>query len=130
MPQGLEVYDPNGNLVIGVDSKLTRYIGDMTLANDDYNAHTVSSNGFTTGTPFYSIENKNFSTIPIRWEIFYDTYDTRNTNYFSWAAGIAVNTNKVAASFSGNTLTVQQSKYYTSKSYNVFKGCVVKYGVM
>ncbi|MBE2171017.1 hypothetical protein IIQ44_03740 [Acinetobacter oleivorans] len=130
MPQGLEVYDANGKLVIGIDSKLTRYIGQITLTKDDYTEHVIKSDGFLTGTPFYSIDNNTYSTIPIRWEFFHGTWDTKNSGYFYSNAGIAVNTNRVEVSIVGDTLRIKQVLNSSATSFLIDGGVTIKYGVM
>lgn len=129
MAEGIEVYDADGKLLIGIDSKLTRYIGEYTLSNNDFSQHTITSEGFTTGTPFFSIENKAFGSIPIHWDTFRDTYDT-SSPYFNILVGFAVNHTKVTGSITGNTFTFSQTQNPISPNYNINEGIIVKYGVM
>ena len=59
MPQGLQVFDSAGNIVVDVTTRLTRYIATATIAWNDYSLHSFTDDGFTTGTPFHLVVNQN-----------------------------------------------------------------------
>lgn len=50
MPQGLQVWDASGNLIVDVSDRLTRILGTILVAAGS--SGTVTDDGFLTGTPF------------------------------------------------------------------------------
>lgn len=52
MPQGLEVYDANGVLVIGITDRLQRVLGSVYTGTG---AGSLTVPGFASGVPFYFV---------------------------------------------------------------------------
>lgn len=129
MAQGLEVYDSTGSLLVGINNKLTRYIGEFLLDGSDLTQHIIKSSGFLTGTPFYSVEHKYFSSYPFYFDTFRDTYDTRPNPFFV-TAGIAISKTKITGSIIGDTFSFKQEVNYTPNDFLVNQGILIKYGVM
>lgn len=50
MPQGLQVWDANGNLIIDVTDRLTRVLGEFYTGTSN---GSVTNPGLTTGTPWW-----------------------------------------------------------------------------
>lgn len=53
MIAGLQVFDENGNLVVDNTSRLTLYLGVITLIKGVNNTATINDKRFANGKPFY-----------------------------------------------------------------------------
>ncbi len=76
MPQGLQVWDASGNLVLDVTTRLPRILGSVQTGTS---AGSVTHTGLSSGTPFYfATTMANFQNSPV---------GSFSGNVFSWTAG-------------------------------------------
>lgn len=51
--QGLQVFDEYGNLIVDNTSRLTLYLGELTLKKGSNDTATITDSRFANGKPFY-----------------------------------------------------------------------------
>lgn len=99
MPQGLQCFDANGNLILDVTDRLTRILGEV---NTGTTSGSMVDNNFLSGSPFYLVQ-------------------TTLTDFKRTAVPISV-------SISGNTLSWSFVHSYRGASYQLVPYIIV-YGV-
>lgn len=95
MPQGFQVFDASGNVVVDVTTRLTRYIATARIAWNDLSLHSFSSPAFSNGVMFATVVNQNLQ-----------QFAAGSTLDFILTAGSLYS--RVNITQSGNDITYQQ----------------------
>ena len=76
MPQGLEIRDSSGTVILTISDRITRLLGSSSMTGGT--AGSVTNAGFTTGTPFW------WASRDAGGSFFYDPVITVTSDTMSW----------------------------------------------